>query len=72
MESKNVETKTSMNKADREEFIRRVKGMSAEEQELALEYIPVELCLARISKELDRARTLEERIKYAMAGSFPA
>jgi hypothetical protein len=40
-----------------------------EEKALALEYIPVELCLDRISKELERAKTMEERIKSAMAGA---
>lgn len=64
-----VDKKSGMTNAERDEFIRRVKGMSMEEKALALEYIPVELCLDRIAKELDRAKTMEERIKNAMAGT---
>jgi hypothetical protein len=64
-----MDKKTGMSNAERDEFIRRIKGMSMEEKALALEYIPVELCLDRISKELERAKTMEERIKSAMAGA---
>ena len=63
-----MDKKTGMTNAERDEFIRRIKGMSIEEKALALEYIPIELCLDRIAKELDRAKTMEERIKSAMAG----
>lgn len=62
------QTKTGMTKAEKEEFIRRIKGMSIEEKALALDYIPIELCLDRIAKELERAKTMEERIRIAMAG----
>lgn len=64
-----TDKKTGMTNAERDEFIRRIKGMSIEEKALALEYMPVELCLDRIAKELDRAKTMEERIKSAMAGT---
>ena len=64
-----VDKKSGMTNAERDEFIRRIKGMSIEEKALALEYMPVELCLDRIAKELDRAKTMEERIKSAMAGT---
>lgn len=63
-----VDKKTGMTNAERDEFIRRIKGMSMEEKALAMEYMPIELCLDRIAKELDRAKTMEERIKSAMAG----
>lgn len=63
-----VDKKTGMTNAERDEFIRRIKGMSMEEKALAMEYMPIELCLDRIAKELDRAKTMEERIKNAMAG----
>lgn len=64
-----MDKKSGMTNAERDEFIRRIKGMSIEEKALAMEYMPVELCLDRIAKELERAKTMEERIKSAMAGT---
>lgn len=57
-----------MTKMEKEEFKDRIKAMSLEEMELALDVIPVELCLARVNRELDRLKTFESSVKTAVNG----
>lgn len=44
----------------------RILGMSQEELELVADTIPIELCLKRIHKELDRAKNFESLVKNAI------
>lgn len=57
-----VEINTMSNR-ERKELTERIKGMSVEELEIVADTIPVELCLARIQKELDKAKEMENSIK---------
>ena len=60
------EMKTSINtvnKKDREELRERIEAMTPEELAIVVECIPVNLCMARIHSELDRAANLEKSIK---------
>ena len=59
---------SNWNKGKKEEFKDRIKAMSLEEMELALDVIPVELCLARVNRELDRLKTFESSVKTAVNG----
>lgn len=43
----------------REELISRIKGFDEEEMELVVNLIPVDLCLKRIGKELDKLKSVE-------------
>ena len=49
------------------ELANRVKAMTPEEQEVVADNIPVELCLKRIQKELDKAKELENGIAGIVA-----
>lgn len=60
-----VETITRIEK---EEFKDRIRAMSPEEMELALDVIPVEMCLARVNRELDRLKAFESSVKTAVNG----
>ena len=51
----------------KEKLIRYIKGMSAAEQMLALECIPVEMCIARISKEIAELKDFKLTINGAMS-----
>ncbi len=55
-----------LTQAEVNELTERFKGMSQEEMELFVDIIPVELCLSRIHKELDKAKEFEAMIKSAM------
>lgn len=52
----------SMNVAEKKELITRIKAMSDEEIMVALEHIPVDLCLKRVNAELNRLYTLENSL----------
>ena len=52
-----------MTKLEEDEFVNRVKGMSREEMEIIADILPVELCMARIQKELDKAKRVEDYIR---------
>lgn len=52
-----------MNKFEEEEFVNRIKGMSREELEIVADILPIELCMARIQKELDKAKRVEDYIR---------
>lgn len=52
-----------MTKMDKEVFAERIKGMSPEELEQIVELIPVEMCMVKITKELDRLQAFENSIK---------
>ena len=58
----------TMTRMEKEEFIDRIKGMSQEELELVVEIIPVDMCMARVNKELDRLKTFENSVKSAVNG----
>lgn len=58
-----VDIGTTMSNRERKELTERIKGMSQEELLIVSETIPVDLCLARIQKELDKAKSMEESIK---------
>lgn len=57
---------TGMTNAETKELTERFKAMSKEEMELFMDIVPVEMCMARIQKELDRAKEFEKSIKTAM------
>lgn len=59
-----------MTRIEKEEFVNRIKGMSQEELELVVEIIPVDLCVARVNKELERLRTFENSVKWAVNGGI--
>ena len=58
----------TMTRMEKEEFIERIKGMSQEELELVVEIIPVDMCMARVNKELDRLKAFENSVKSAVNG----
>ena len=62
--------KNEMTRIEKEEFVNRIKGMSQEELELVVEIIPVDLCVARVNKELERLRTFENSVKWAVNGGI--
>ena len=49
----------------REELISRVKGLDEEEMELVVNLIPVDMCLKRIGKELDKLKSVENWVDKA-------
>ena len=51
---------------EKEEFMNRVMAMSQEDLQMIVDYVPVEMCLARIQKELDRVKAIESSIKETM------
>lgn len=59
-----------MTRIEKEEFVNRIKGMSQEELELVVDIIPVDLCVARVNKELERLRTFENSVKWAVNGGI--
>lgn len=52
-----------MTKFEEEEFVNRIKGMSRQEMEIVADILPIELCMARIQKELDKAKRVEDYIR---------
>ena len=48
-----------MTNLEKEEFISRIKGLDDEEMELVADLIPIELCMKRLEKELDKLKSLE-------------
>ena len=50
----------------KDELIRRTEALTKEEMELVLDHIPVELCLARISRELERNKVFISTVKNAV------
>ena len=52
-----------------EEFMSRVRAMSRDELEMIVDYVPIELCMNRISKEIEEANHIKETIK-ATAAAF--
>ena len=69
-ESTKERGKNEMTRIEKEEFVNRIKGMSQEELELVVEIIPVDLCVARVNKELERLRTFENSVKWAVNGGI--
>jgi hypothetical protein len=49
-----------------DELIRRTEAMTKEEMELVLDHIPVELCLARVSREIERNKAFMTTIQKAV------
>ena len=58
--------RSSMTKLERDELVSRIKGMSKEELEIVVDCLPVEMCLNRIAKEIDKAQTFEKRVTEAI------
>ena len=56
----------TMTRMEKEEFIERIKGMSQEELELVVEIIPVDMCVSRVNKELERLKAFENSVKSAV------
>ena len=48
-----------MTNLEKEEFISRIKGLDDEEMELVADLIPIDLCMKRLEKELDKLKSLE-------------
>lgn len=69
-ESMKERGKNEMTRIEKEEFVNRIKGMSQEELELVVEIIPVDLCVTRVNKELERLRTFENSVKWAVNGGI--
>ena len=46
----------------KDELIRRTEAMSKEEMELVLDHIPVELCLARVSREIEQLKCFKTTV----------
>lgn len=55
-----------LTQAERNELTERFLGMSDEEKELFVDLIPVEMCVDRIQRELDKAKEFERSIKNAI------
>lgn len=49
--------------ADKRELTERFKGMSQAEIDIFMDLVPIDMCVARIQKELDRAKEFETAIK---------
>ena len=56
---------TMMTQMEIDELTRRVKAMSRDELEIVIDNVPVELCMRRIEKELEKAEAFENRVKLA-------
>ena len=52
-----------MTNLEKEEFISRIKGLDNEEMELVADLIPIELCMKRLEKELDKLKSLENWVE---------
>lgn len=53
--------------AEKKELTNRFGGMSKEEIDFIIDLIPIEYCLDRIHRELDKAKDFENKVKSAMA-----
>lgn len=49
-----------------DELIRRTEAMTTEEMILVLEHIPVELCIARVSKEIEQLKSFKSSVLSAV------
>lgn len=56
-----------MTNAEKEELIRRVRAMDYEELEIVAANIPVQMCLDRIKKELEKAADLVNTVNQFTA-----
>lgn len=52
-----------MTNLEKEEFISRIKGLDDEEMELVTDLIPIDLCMKRLEKELDKLKSLENWVE---------
>ena len=55
-----------LTEAAKKNLIERIQGMNQVELELVANTIPIELCLNRIHKEIDKARKFESLVKNAI------
>lgn len=60
-----TEKKTGLNEAEKKELTSRFKAMSSYELELFMDLVPIEFCINRIQKELNKAKAFENAIKAA-------
>lgn len=44
------------------------KALTREEMELFVSIVPIEMCMGRIQKELDKAKEFEQAIKFVVNG----
>ena len=65
LKGENIMTNTNINSHAREELINVIKAMSDEELEIVVDYIPVELCLKKIDKELTKAKEVQMIVAHA-------
>lgn len=65
---KKVTNNANLNEHEKKELTNRFKAMTKDELELFMDLVPIELCLNRIQKELDKSKAFEEAIKAATAG----
>lgn len=68
IEKTNNKQQLGLNENEKKELTNRFKAMSRDDLELFMDLVPVEFCLNRIQKELDKAKLFEDSIKNAMAG----
>lgn len=61
-------SKRGLTNAEITELTSRFKGMGDAELELFVDLLPVDICMRRIKKELDKAKEFEAAIKSAMSG----
>ena len=58
--------KYRLTELEKEELATRVRAMTEEEMLVALDNIPVELCIQRIVKELDKNKAFFEAVNQAV------
>ena len=58
---------STMSEPERQKLIQVVQNFTPEELEIVLDTVPLEMCFAKIKKEIDRAKEVEAVIKN-MAG----
>ena len=52
-----------MSEMERKELIERIKAMDQEELELVVDCLPIDICLARVQKEIGRLRLFEQTVR---------
>ena len=62
-------TENAMTQMERDELAARIKGMSQEELKIVLDCIPVEMCLTRVAKEIDKLQAFKNSINNAMTAA---
>ena len=63
------ETTARMTDRERHELIERIKGMSVEELEVVIDIIPIDICMKRITDEINKAKDVQNSL-LAMAKNW--